>query len=494
MKYDLRVAGAKTEAPVFDYNLKISEPFGDTEETVYFADGYYYVESTDFAALKCPKTKENDLLYGYEVLIHDLMQTFSPSDFEGVEVQKKKDGMRSVLLPLSAERLGELYPTFLNRMTEAYIGAAAVDISKIKVLLLTDDKGNLKEFTMSFLLSIAIEEDFDIDCEIEYQIAFHDFGAPVTPVPPKNFENYPSLAEINANAFEKIGAAIRKMASCDDMRVSQASHSESLIGYQSVSLDQEYTLEAMHLKTSPTYAYRVETDFSGMTFSEKVYFENGTYYIISDLLEEPIQTSEMYAENYNALTQIYSVLQELPDSFLEKAMTDTDDSGHYLYVELTLEEFAQMYPNLMKKISAEAIGVPVFDLKAEELYIEIHADHEGDLRRYDIGYTFSFFAEIDGEAYASYVSSYASFSFSNSITPVTLTPPEGYREGLPAQAHLPHAGRLLPPPACWSGPENGCPPHPHTQDNWILQPSGPSRRRNGPYGSPYGCTAASTSP
>ena len=427
--YDIQVTDALSENPTSALSYHYAVFGTDITEEVYYKDGYYYVDSSESGQSKNKATEELDDSYGHEAQVDFVLQILSEQDLASTEVEKTADGMKKVSLPLTPARFYELYPDLMGPLSEMLGGENGLDVKSPAVTITVDGDGNLQSYAFSFDFVIDMMEGYAMDFHLEYALTYHNFGEPVTVIPVEGWETFLTPAEKNASVFKIVNDAVRKTVESDTLSVYQYSETLTNIGGEGVEIYQELELAAKGLKSDPVYRYQSATELLGSTFCEDVYYEKNTFYINSEMLDVPIKAPSGVAESYNALSGLYAALQEMPDSLAEKAITEIDEDGYaWLYVELTDAEFRSIFPYFANKITSEAIGYPISNVKPGELYAEIYVSPEGEILYYDLNYEFTFRVLHGGVQLDAHAIAYVSFEFEEvSVTP---EPMQGYQNFL----------------------------------------------------------------
>ena len=418
---DLRVTGAQTDSPVFDY-VETTTAFGESSSLkVYYGNGYFYVDDPVSGQAKYPLTDENEDGFGYASDVRDLLQILSEQVLKGVEVIRNADGTKTVEVSLEETLFIRNYSNLLLEMLmDGQSGL--MDISANTITIIVDKDGHLKSYALSFTFNTGEALTYIVD----YGIEFKNYGEAVTPEPMDGWQAFPLITDKNREVFDIVNGAIQNTLESDALRVSQYLLNTTTAGGTTTELEQSYVLEAERLTRSYTaYRYELVSNVYGMTFSEDVYYEDGIYYITSDILGGSLKVPAAYAESYNVLNSIGVYLQQMDASFLDSAQTGIDQEGNYWFSFAFGEEsFAGAYPSVFNQTSIE--GYNVVRKVFQDGSVTVTANSEGELLSYELSYDLQFLLmnmttgiTVDTEAYIIY-------NFDDSGEPVSVIPPEGY--------------------------------------------------------------------
>ncbi|MBQ8496616.1 MAG: hypothetical protein IJ489_04065 [Clostridia bacterium] len=420
----LCASGVHTENHTFQYTMKTSMLGMEIAQDIYYIDGFYYMNDGTYK-VKYPQNAENEKEYGYQSDIDILLKILPENYFEGVEVQRNADGTKS--FSLSVEAMWNYYADFTEKINEM-IGSDCLWANGTLTVVIDKD-GSLKSYDIAFKPTGRIEGILTT-YDITYGITYKESGDSVTPEIPADLNEYKTIEEINSEGFGIINSAIENILNTDQMNVISYLESEQKIGSaNTLAFTQNYTLVGNQLKTfSPVYRYLLTTEVNGTSIAEDVYYENGYYYIDSEILSQPVKIAEENAANYNILERMTRVLQKLPNSVLAKVETESiKGEGSSLYFELDETDFQTIFPKLWNvSVSGYQTGKKIF----HSAVLEVTADANGNLLTYTLSYDIDvFIIPIGGYKLDTlYLTETISYVFDTSDTAIVIAPPENYKD------------------------------------------------------------------
>ena len=184
--------------PVFKETLYISTGYDKQSATVYFANGYYYIDSNG-QKLKLSEA-EYRALYGEDtktdivILPSDISFENSEISFD-VETQK-----RTVTFYADGEDFKKNFAVQIESALTLIMGSTAAvtsyEVYYPEVSLTVTNSGKLENYSVYYYLDIVgvvNGAQVTVQAVIEENLHFNTFGEAVTVTPPTGYESYPTL-------------------------------------------------------------------------------------------------------------------------------------------------------------------------------------------------------------------------------------------------------------------------------------------------------------
>jgi hypothetical protein len=184
--------------PVFKETLYISTGYDKQSATVYFANGYYYIDSNG-QKLKLSEA-EYKALYGEDKKT-DIVILPSNISFENSEIfWDEASKIRTVVFYTDGEDFKKNFGVPIESALTLIMGSTsaviAYEVYYPEVSLAVTSDGKAESYSFSYYLDIigvVNGAQVNVQALVEERIDFKNFGEPVTVTPPTGYESYPTL-------------------------------------------------------------------------------------------------------------------------------------------------------------------------------------------------------------------------------------------------------------------------------------------------------------
>ena len=184
--------------PVFKETLYISTGYDKQSATVYFANGYYYIDSNG-QTLKLSEA-EYKALYGEDTKT-DIVILPSDISFENSEISWDPNTQkRTVTFYADGEDFKKNFAVQIESALTLIMGSTAAvtsyEVYYPEVSLTVTNSGKLENYSVYYYLDIVgvvNGAQVAVQAVIEENLHFNTFGEAVTVTPPTGYESYPTL-------------------------------------------------------------------------------------------------------------------------------------------------------------------------------------------------------------------------------------------------------------------------------------------------------------
>jgi hypothetical protein len=184
--------------PVFKETLYISTGYDKQSATVYFANGYYYIDSNG-QMLKLSEA-EYKALYGEDTKT-DIVILPSDISFENSEISWDPNTQkRTVTFYADSEDFKKNFAVQIESALTLIMGSTAAvtsyEVYYPEVSLTVTNSGKLENYSVYYYLDIVgvvNGAQVTVQAVIEENLHFNTFGEAVTVTPPTGYESYPTL-------------------------------------------------------------------------------------------------------------------------------------------------------------------------------------------------------------------------------------------------------------------------------------------------------------
>lgn len=166
----------------------------------------------------------------------------------------------------------------------------------------------------------------------------------------------------------------------------------------------------------------VSMSLLGTNVTVDVYQEGDWAYLSMDGMQYKMNISEAESE-YDYTDDMKNMLQTLPEYLLEGIeFTENEDGSKTISVNISDEEFTELYDELLEDLSATS-GVNPEDLEVSDAVVSITIK-DGYVLEYDMEFTMAMTVEgVETDTDVAY-----KLTYNNPGQAVTITPPEGYQD------------------------------------------------------------------
>jgi hypothetical protein len=172
----------------------------------------------------------------------------------------------------------------------------------------------------------------------------------------------------------------------------------------------------------------------GKKHSEDVYFEDGIFYIKSDI-EDSFKTKGEYLTEQNAFWMI-SMIRMIPEQYFDRISFASEGENNTLSVGLTIDELLQLFPDVevMEGISLETLLQMTTTQNIKESKIIITLNEANELVSYEVKLSADFTVNFAGTKLDCEAELEIYYEFNSERSEIDIIPPEGYQGFLDADA------------------------------------------------------------
>ena len=430
--------GIGTDAWTFAWNETFVANDKQITDEVYYKNGWYYTNVYgELGRLKYERSEDTDAAYGYEADLLAVLKSLADSEYKSATAVSNEDGTRTFTISLSVTRFQKVYGDLVADAKKVFQDSINISgtltVSDATVTITVDKKGELKDYTVSFTLSdngdpITLKTDF------AYSVTYNDLGASVTVTPLEGYELFFKASERKQEFFGDVSKAIEDILGADSLNayIYYSQYADAGVSFFQINKQLESVTAAVGMKTNPKHFTDFTITDQGRKYNETVYFEDGVFYIKSDITDSVKTAGEGLTEQ-NVFWMI-QMIQMLPEKYYDRVFFTSDGKNDTISVALTIEELQELFPDV-----AESMGLEMFvpmmtysDIKESKLAITLNEAKE--LVSYEVKLVADFGIDFMGKKFDCEAELEIYYEFNSDRSEVTITPPEGYKDFKDADA------------------------------------------------------------
>ena len=432
---NVQASGIGTDAWNFAWNESFAVNDKQITDEVYYKNGWYYTNVYgELAHLKYERSEDTDEAYGYEHELLALVKNLADSELKSATAVSNADGTRTFTVALAPNRFQKVYGDLVAdakniiAQKDLYF-SGTFGISDAAVEMIVDKKGVLKSYTASFTLE-AKGDPMTLMADFAYSVTYNDFGEAVTVTP---LEGYELFFEASARKQEFFGDATKAIADilgADSLNayIFYSQYADAGVSFFQINKQLESVTAAVDMKTNPKHFTNFMITDQGKKHNESVYFEDGIFYIKSDIADS-IKTNGEYLTEQNAFWMIH-MMRMIPEEYFDRIVFASEGENNTLSVELTIDELLALFPDVevMEGISLESLLAMTTSRNIKESKIIITLNEANELVSYEVKLSADFTINFAGKKLNCEAELEIYYEFNTDRSEIEITPPEGYKD------------------------------------------------------------------
>ncbi|MBQ8404059.1 MAG: hypothetical protein IJX55_06515 [Clostridia bacterium] len=186
--------------PIWKETVYLSTAYDKQATTVYFADGYYYIDSNG-QKLKLSKA-EYEALYGKDTKT-DIVLLPGNISFENSEVYWDEEAkLRTVTFYAESDDFKKVFAAHVESALTLIMGStsavSAYEVYYPEVSLTVTQDGKVESYDFAYYLDIVgvvNGAQVSVQALVEESLHFNSFGEEVTVTPPSGYQDFPTLGD-----------------------------------------------------------------------------------------------------------------------------------------------------------------------------------------------------------------------------------------------------------------------------------------------------------
>lgn len=431
---NVQASGIGTDAWNFVWNETFFTNEKQITDEVYYKNGWYYANVTgELAHLKYERSEDTDEAYGYEHELLALVKNLADSELKSAIAVSNADGTRTFTVALSSIRFQKIYGDVIADAKNAAKIVGAVTVSDTSVEMIVDKKGVLKSYSVFFVLSAKDSTD---SFDFSYSVAYNGLGEAVTVIPLEGYELFFEATERKQEFFGDATKAIADILGADSLNayIYYSQYADAGVPFFQIDKQLESVTAAVDMKTNPKHFTNFVISNQGKKHSEDVYFEDGIFYIKSDI-EDSFKTKGEYLTEQNAFWMI-SMIRMIPEQYFDRISFASEGENNTLSVGLTIDELLQLFPDVevVEGISLETLLQMTTTQNIKESKIIITLNEANELVSYEVKLSADFTINFGGTNLNCEAELEIFYEFNSERSEIDITPPEGYKDFKDADA------------------------------------------------------------
>ena len=438
---NVQASSIGTDAWNFAWNESFVANDKQITDEVYYKNGWYYTNVYgELAHLKYERSEDTDEAYGYEHELLALVKNLADSELKSATAVSNADGTRTFTVALAPNRFQKVYGDLVadakNIATKKDINfAGTFTVSDTAVEMIVDKKGVLKSYTASFTLE-AKGDPITLMFDFAYGVTYNDFGEAVTVKPLEGYELFFEASERKQEFFGDVTKAIEDILGADSLNayIYYSQYADAGVPFFQIDKQLESVTAAVDMKTNPKHFTNFVISNQGKKHSEDVYFEDGIFYIKSDI-EDSFKTKGEYLTEQNVFWMI-SMIRMIPEQYFDRISFASEGENNTLSVGLTIDELLQLFPDVevMEGISLETLLQMTTTQNIKESKIIITLNEANELVSYEVKLSADFTVNFAGTKLDCEAELEIYYEFNSERSEIDIIPPEGYQGFLDADA------------------------------------------------------------
>ena len=190
---DIRVEGANTASPKI-YSNQTVQMMGESTNMELYIEGDYAYANVDGEKQKISLSEfgadANNIMYNKS--IEELLQVLPEDVLKDVKVNTNDKNEKYVDVEFDPAKFLQIYEESIEGLsTELGVSIENVTISDSKVKIVVDKNGYVKEYTLTYKMSIDIMGQ-QAEADVELKLEYVEPGNPVAVSPMEDYLDYPS--------------------------------------------------------------------------------------------------------------------------------------------------------------------------------------------------------------------------------------------------------------------------------------------------------------
>ncbi|MBE6665485.1 MAG: hypothetical protein E7603_04570 [Ruminococcaceae bacterium] len=433
---NIQASGIGTDAWNFAWNESFIANDKQVTGEVYYKNGWYYTNMYgELAHLKYERSADTDEAYGYETELLALLKNLADSEYKSASAVSNEDGTRTFTVKLPVTRFQKVYGTLITNAKGIAKISGTVAVSDTAVELIVDKKGVLKSYAVSFALTDKNAEE-QTPFTFAYHLAFNDVGESVTVTPLEGYELFFEASERKQEFFGDVTKAIEDILGADSLNayIYYSQFADAGVPFFQIDKQLESVTAAVDMKTNPKHFTNFAITDQGKKHNESVYFEDGIFYIKSDI-EDSFKTKGEYLTEQNAFWMIH-MIRMIPEEYFDRISFASEGENNTLSVELTIDELLELFPDVevVEGISLEVLLGMTSSRNVKESKIIITLNEANELVSYEVKLSADFTVNFVGTKLDCTADLEIYYEFNSDRSEIEITPPEGYKDFQDADA------------------------------------------------------------
>ena len=429
--------GIGTEAWTFAWNETFVANDKQITDEVYYKNGWYYTNVYgELGRLKYERSEDTDAAYGYEADLLAVLKSLADSEYKSATAVSNEDGTRTFTISLSSARFQKVYGDLVADAKKVVQDSVKIrgtlTASDTVVKITVDKKGELKNYTASFTLSDN-GEPIKLEMDCAYSVTYNDSGASVTVTPLEGYELFFEASERKQEFFGDVSKAIEDLLGADSLNayIYYSQYADAGVSFFQINKQLESVTAAVGMKTNPKHLTNFTITDQGRKYNETVYFEDGVFYIKSDIADSLKTNGEGLTEQ-NVFWMI-QMIQMIPEKYYDRVLFTSDGQNDTISIALTIEELQELFPDVATSLGINIILPFMKEQTIKESKLAITLNEKNELVSYEVKLVADFVVEMLGRTLNCEAELEIYYEFNSERSQISITPPEGYQDFKPAK-------------------------------------------------------------
>ncbi len=191
---EIMVEGANTDSPKI-YSNQTVEMMGESANMELYIEGDYAYANVDGEKQKINLsefgTDADNIMYNKTV--EELLQVLPEDVLKDVKINTNDNGDKYVEVEFDPTKFLQIYEESIEGLsTELGVSIEDLTISDSKVKIVVDENGYVKEYTLTYKMSINVMGQ-QAEADVNLKMEFIEPGSPVAVSPMEDYLDYPSV-------------------------------------------------------------------------------------------------------------------------------------------------------------------------------------------------------------------------------------------------------------------------------------------------------------